>query len=66
MEMAEEKIAERIDANLNGSYQWNSLNIFQEMSSQTRLQKIETTLGKLIIKEYPTGAAHSQVTLEHC
>ena len=59
LEMAEEKIAERIDANL--------LNInIQEISELpkpifdskvTSLSK--KTQGKLIIKEYPTAAAHS-------
>ena len=59
LEMAEEKIAERIDANL--------LNIpIQDISELpkpifdskvTSLSK--KTQGKLIIKEYPTAAAHS-------
>ena len=59
MEMAEEKIAERIDANL--------LNInIQEIADLPRQifdTKINTltqkTQGSLIIKEYPTAAAHS-------
>ena len=59
MEMAEERIAERIDANL--------LNVpidqLDKMSKDMFTSKVEDisrkTNGKLIIKEYPTGAAHS-------
>jgi len=59
MEMAEEKIAERIDANL--------LNInIQEIADLPKLMfenKVTSlakkTQGTLIIKEYPTAAAHS-------
>ncbi len=59
MEMAEERIAERIDANL--------LNVpidqLDKMSKDMFTTKVadlsRTTTGKLIIKEYPTGAAHS-------
>lgn len=59
MEMAEERIAERIDANLMDLpiQQLESLpkDVFSE-----KIQKIaKGTIGKLIIKEYPTGAAHS-------
>tara|TARA_Y100000385_G_scaffold34744_1_gene32654 strand:- start:2132 stop:3349 length:1218 start_codon:yes stop_codon:yes gene_type:complete len=59
MEMAEERIAERIDANLMDLpiQQLESLpkDVFSE-----KIQKIATgTIGKLLIKEYPTGAAHS-------
>jgi archaellum biogenesis ATPase FlaH len=59
MEMAEERIAERIDANLMDLpiQQLESLpkDIFSE-----KIQKIaKGTIGKLLIKEYPTGAAHS-------
>ena len=58
-EMAEERIAERIDANLMDLpiQQLESLpkNVFSE-----KIQRIATgTIGKLLIKEYPTGAAHS-------
>ena len=58
MEMAEERIAERIDANLMDLpiQQLESLpkNVFDN-----KIQKIATgTIGKLIVKEYPTGAAH--------
>tara|TARA_X000001036_G_scaffold354164_1_gene335667 strand:+ start:6073 stop:7440 length:1368 start_codon:yes stop_codon:yes gene_type:complete len=59
MEMAEERIAERIDANL--------LNVpidqLDKMSKDMFTTKVadlaRKTTGKLIIKEYPTGAAHS-------
>jgi replicative DNA helicase len=58
MEMAEEKIAQRIDANLlnvNIS-QLNSLTHEAFESKIVRLAK--KTEGKLIIKEYPTSSAH--------
>jgi replicative DNA helicase len=59
MEMAEEKIAERIDANL--------LNINMQDITDLPMQMFESkvndiskkTQGTLIIKEYPTAAAHS-------
>ena len=59
MEMAEERIAERIDANLMDLpiQQLESLpkNVFD-----TKIGKIaKGTIGKLIVKEYPTGAAHT-------
>ena len=59
LEMAEEKIAERIDANLLDI----SLNELQELPKMMYEKKItrvqEKTKGKLIIKEYPTATAHS-------
>ena len=59
MEMAEERIAERIDANLMDLpiQQLSNLpkNVFNE-----KIGKIaKGTIGKLIVKEYPTGAAHA-------
>ena len=59
MEMAEEKIAERIDANL--------LNVNIQEVAELPKQMFETkvnnlakkTQGTLIIKEYPTASAHS-------
>ena len=59
LEMAEERIAERIDANLMDLpiQQLESLpkNVFD-----TKIEKIaKASVGKLIIKEYPTGAAHT-------
>ena len=59
MEMAEERIAERIDANLM------DLPIEQlgKISEETFTSKIaniaKSSIGKLIVKEYPTGAAHT-------
>lgn len=59
MEMAEERIAERIDANLMDLpiQQLESLpkNVFD-----SKIEKIgKGSIGKLIVKEYPTGAAHT-------
>jgi replicative DNA helicase len=59
MEMAEERIAERIDANLMDLpiEQLGSLpkNVFND-----KIQKIaKSSIGKLIVKEYPTGSAHT-------
>jgi len=59
MEMAEERIAERIDANMMNLpiEQLSSLpqNVFND-----KIGKIaRLSIGKLIIKEYPTGAAHT-------
>ena len=57
MEMAEEKIAERIDANLLNI----DLNELHTLSKTDYGRKFDTlknkTQGKLIIKEYPTAAA---------
>lgn len=57
MEMAEERIAERIDANLLNI----SLNDIENISKQefeNRFKKLQSkTQGKLIIKEYPTASA---------
>ena len=59
MEMAEERIAERIDANLLNI----PLDQLQHISKPMLTNKVEDiatrTNGKLIIKEYPTGAAHA-------
>lgn len=59
MEMAEERIAERIDANLLDLPIDQIENLSREMF-ETKVSKIAAkTNGKLIIKEYPTGQAHS-------
>ncbi len=59
MEMSEERIAERIDANLMGVAIDQLENMSKSMFTD-RVQKIaDKTKGKLIIKEYPTGQAHS-------
>lgn len=59
LEMSEERIAERIDANLLNTNIHN-LEHMSKDSFKNRVNKIaEKTNGKLIIKEYPTGQAHS-------
>tara|TARA_A200000159_G_C7337955_1_gene345872 strand:- start:2805 stop:4181 length:1377 start_codon:yes stop_codon:yes gene_type:complete len=59
MEMAEERIAERIDANLLDV----PIDQLDKMSKPMFTEKVDKlkskTVGKLIVKEYPTGAAHS-------
>ncbi len=59
MEMAEERIAERIDANLLNVPIDQLPNMSREMF-RTKVEDIaRKTTGKLIVKEYPTGSAHS-------
>jgi len=59
LEMAEEKIAERIDANLLNIPVQQLTDIPRHMF-ETKVTKLsEKTQGNLIIKEYPTAAAHS-------
>lgn len=59
MEMAEERIAERIDANLL-NLSMDELKVVDRKVFNTRLDKIaKKTQGKLIVKEYPTAGAHS-------
>jgi replicative DNA helicase len=59
MEMAEERIAERIDANLLNIPIDQIPNVSKTMLMD-KIKKLKTnTNGKLIIKEYPTGAANS-------
>jgi len=58
MEMAEEKIAERIDANLL-NVNIKDIGSIPESIFTSRVQQIgQKTQGKLIIKEYPTASAH--------
>ena len=59
LEMSEEKIAERIDANLlNVNIQ--SLMDLSHNDFESKISKLsKKTQGKLIIKEYPTASAHS-------
>jgi len=59
MEMAEERIAERIDANLLNVPIDQLENMSQSMFKDRVRGIAERTNGKLIIKEYPTGQAHS-------
>ena len=59
MEMAEERIAERIDANLL-DVPIDQLDKLPKNTFSLKVQDIaRKTSGKLIIKEYPTGSAHA-------
>lgn len=59
LEMSEERIAERIDANLM-NVQIDQLSNLPKDMFENKLRKIATsTIGKLIIKEYPTASAHA-------
>lgn len=59
MEMAEERIAERIDANLMNVTMDDLKNLPKQMFDD-RISRIRNkSEGKLIIKEYPTASAHS-------
>lgn len=58
LEMAEEKIAQRIDANLL-DVNITQLSSISRDSFETKIIKLaRKTQGKLIIKEYPTSSAH--------
>lgn len=58
MEMAEERIAERIDANLM-NIDMDQLHDLPRQMYDNRIDKIkDKTQGRLIIKEYPTAGAH--------
>ena len=59
MEMAEERIAERIDANLLNTPIDQLPNMSREMFRNKVEDVARKTTGKLIVKEYPTGSAHS-------
>ena len=57
LEMSEEKIAERIDANLL-NVTVDELSILPKEAYEKKVQRVqEKTTGKLIIKEYPTASA---------
>jgi hypothetical protein len=59
LEMSEERIAERIDANLF-DVSMDDLRTMPKDLYDNKLTKLEDkTKGRLIIKEYPTAAAHS-------
>jgi replicative DNA helicase len=57
MEMAEEEIAKRIDANTMDV----DINLLPDIPKSTFMRKVDTirqkTMGKLIIKQFPTGGA---------
>jgi archaellum biogenesis ATPase FlaH len=59
MEMAEERIAERIDANLLNVPIDQLANMSKDMFTRKVNSLTKKTNGKLIIKEYPTGSAHA-------
>jgi replicative DNA helicase len=59
LEMAEERIAERIDANIL-DVTLDDLKIMPKDVFEKKINRIKgKTTGKLIIKEYPTGSAHA-------
>ena len=59
LEMAEERIAERIDANLM-NISIDDLHDLPRKMFQDKISRItKKTSGKLIVKEYPTASAHS-------
>ena len=57
MEMAEEKIAERIDANLLNVTLDDLTSMPKDLFDRKITKLREKTVGKLIIKEYPTASA---------
>jgi replicative DNA helicase len=59
LEMAEEKIAERIDANLLNVNIQDITDLPKQMFDSKVTNLAEKTQGTLIIKEYPTASAHS-------
>ena len=59
MEMAEEKIAERIDANLLNVPIQEITDLPKVMFEDKVTKLAQRTQGQLIIKEYPTASAHS-------
>jgi replicative DNA helicase len=59
MEMAEEKIAERIDANMLNVTIDDLMSLPKDMYDKKITKLREKTVGKLIIKEYPTASASS-------
>ena len=59
LEMAEERIAERIDANLMNITIDDLHELPKQMFDDKIAKIIKSTSGKLIVKEYPTASAHS-------
>ena len=59
LEMAEERIAERIDANLMNISLEDLHDLPKQMYDDKIAKIIKSTSGKLIVKEYPTASAHS-------
>ena len=59
MEMAEERIAERIDANLL-DVTMEELNIIPKTAYEKKMNRLkDRCTGKLVIKEYPTASANA-------
>ena len=59
LEMAEERIAERIDANLMNISMEDLHDLPKKMFDNKIASLMSKTNGKLIVKEYPTASAHS-------
>ena len=59
LEMAEERIAERIDANLMNISMENLHDLPKQMFDDRIKKIIKSTSGKLIVKEYPTASANT-------
>ena len=59
LEMAEERIAERIDANLMNVSMEDLHDLPKKMFDDKIAKIIKKTSGKLIVKEYPTASANS-------
>ena len=59
LEMAEERIAERIDANLLNVPIDQLDKLSKDMFTAKVADLARKTTGKLIVKEYPTGSAHT-------
>ena len=59
LEMAEERIAERIDANLMNISMEDLHDLPKKMFDDKIAKIIKSTSGTLIVKEYPTASAHS-------
>jgi replicative DNA helicase len=59
LEMAEERIAERIDANLMNVSMEDLHDLPKTMYDTKMKHIIKNTNGQLVIKEYPTASAHS-------
>ena len=58
MEMAEERIAERIDANMLNVI-LDELQDLPKDSYEKKMKRVrDKTIGKLLVKEYPTATAH--------
>jgi replicative DNA helicase len=58
LEMAEERIAERIDANLMNVSMEDLHDLPKQMFDNKMAKIIKSTSGQLIVKEYPTASAH--------